>query len=202
MNTLDAIYARRSAKHFDPHYPIPAAHEQQLLDATVQSPSCYNLQHWRLVVLRDPALRKTIRDTYGYQQTQITDASLLILFTADTKAWQKQPERYFANTPEGIREQLVGMIAPYFEGRPWIERDEAHRSVGLAAQTLMLAAEAMGYQSCPMMGYDLDGVAQLINLPEGFVMGPMVAIGKATEAPWPKPGQLPLKEIVRENTFA
>ena len=45
----------------------------------------------------------------------------------------------------------------------------------------MLAAKAMGYDSCPMIGFDIDKVAELINLPEDHVMGPMVAIGKGTK---------------------
>ena len=42
----------------------------------------------------------------------------------------------------------------------------------------MLAAKEMGYDSCPMIGFDIDKVAELINLPDDYVMGPMVAIGK------------------------
>ena len=32
-------------------------------------------------------------------------------------------------------------------------------------------------------------------------MGPMVAIGKGTKKTWPKPGQLPLQQLVVENGF-
>jgi nitroreductase len=71
----------------------------------------------------------------------------------------------------------------------------------MAMQTLMLVAEDMGYQSCPMIGFDIDKVAELINLPDDHVMGPMVAIGKGTKEAWPKPGQLPLEELVFENRF-
>ena len=48
---------------------------------------------------------------------------------------------------------------------------------------------------------DIDEVAKLINLPEDHVMGPMVAIGKGTKDPWPKPGQLSLDEVVLEDGF-
>jgi nitroreductase len=71
----------------------------------------------------------------------------------------------------------------------------------MAMQTLMLAAKAMGYDSCPMIGFDIDKVAELIRLPEDHVMGPMIAIGKGTKDPWPKPGQLSLEEVVTENGF-
>jgi hypothetical protein len=52
-----------------------------------------------------------------------------------------------------------------------------------------------------MIGFDIDKVAELIGLLEDHVMGPMVAIGKGTKDPWPKPGQLSLDEIVVENGF-
>jgi len=59
---------------------------------------------------------------------------------------------------------------------------------------MMLAAQGMGYQSCPMIGFDIEAVAKLINLPDDHVMGPMVAIGKGTKDAWLKPGQLPLAD--------
>ena len=71
----------------------------------------------------------------------------------------------------------------------------------MAMQNLMLAAQGLGYQSCPMIGFNIEGVAALINLPDDHVMGPMVAIGKGVKEPWPKPGQLPLDEITIDNHF-
>ncbi len=94
------------------------------------------------------------------------------------------------------------MMQDFHQGREWLQRDEAQRSIGMAMQTLMLAAQAMGYQSCPMIGFDIEQLGQQINLPEGYVIGPMVAIGKGTKEPWPKAGQLPLQELVIEDRFA
>ncbi|MCT0204663.1 nitroreductase family protein, partial [Synechococcus sp. CS-602] len=159
------------------------------------------IQHWRFVILRDPALRARIRRDYGNDQAQITDASLLVLFTADLKAWSKQPERYWANAPQPVADLLVGWMGPFHEGREWLQRDEAQRSIGLAMQTLMLAATGLGYQSCPMIGFEIEKLAELIHLPEDHVMGPMVAIGKGTQDPLPKPGQLALETLVVDNGF-
>jgi nitroreductase len=92
-------------------------------------------------------------------------------------------------------------MGPFHEGKEWLQRDEAQRSIGIAMQTLMLAAQEMGYQSCPMIGFDHEKVAELIKLPHDHVIGPMVAIGKETKEPWPKPGQLLLEEIVFDNSF-
>jgi nitroreductase len=201
MDTFDAIYQRRSVKHFDPAYRLTEEEEGKLLEAAIQAPTSFNIQHWRFVVLRDPELRKKIRTEYGNDQAQMTDASLLILLTADVQAWKKDPDRYWQNAPEEVQNLIVNWIGPFHEGRQWLQRDEAQRSIGMALQTIMLAAKAMGYDSCPMIGFDIEKVAELVDLPDDHVMGPMVAVGKGTKDPWPKPGQLPLSELVVENTF-
>ena len=131
----------------------------------------------------------------------MTDASLLILMTADVKAWSKDPARYWKNAPKAVSDLLVGWMGPFHEGNEALQRDEAQRSIGMASQTIMLAAKAMGYDSCPMIGFDLDAVAKLINLPEDHVIGNMIAVGKGTKEPWPKGGQLALEEVVLENKF-
>ena len=201
MNVIEAIHKRRAVKHYDPEHRLTESEERKLLETMIQAPTSFNIQHWRFVILRDPELRKKLRTELGNDQAQITDASLLVLFTADLKAWQKNPERYWVNAPKEVAELLVNWMGPFHEGREWLQRDEAQRSIGMAMQTLMIAAQEMGYESCPMIGFEIDEVAKLINLPDDHVMGPMVAIGKGTKLAWPKPGQLPLEELVVEDSF-
>lgn len=200
MDTFDAIYGRRAVKHFDPDHEIGDADVEKLLEAALQSPTSFNIQHWRFVVVRDSELRKAIR-AVGNDQAQMTDASLLVVMTADLLAWKKDPARYWKNAPKEVAEMLVNWIGPFHEGKDQLQRDEAQRSIGIAMQTLMVAARAMGYESCPMIGFDDEAVAKLINLPEDHCMGPMVAIGKGTKDPWPKPGQLSRDEVVITDRF-
>jgi len=172
----------------------------KLLEAAIQSPTSFNIQHWRFVVVKDPGLRKQIRAA-GYDQAQITDASLLIVMTADVSAWKKDPQRYWRNAPKDVADLLVGWMGPFHEGREWLQRDEAQRSIGMAMQTIMLAAKGMGYDSCPMIGFELDKVAELIRLPKDHVIGPMIAVGRRSKDVWPKPGQLPLQDVVVTDRF-
>lgn len=200
MDTFDAIYGRRAVKHFDPDHEMPEGDLRKLLEATIQAPTSFNIQHWRFVVVRDAALRREIRDN-GNDQAQMTDASVLILMTADVDAWKKEPGRYWRDAPIEVAELLVNWMGPFHEGKPQLQRDEAMRSIGMAMQTLMLSAKALGYESCPMIGFDHDAVAKLVNLPADHCIGPLVAIGKGTKDPWPKPGQLPLEEVVIDDRF-
>ena len=79
--------------------------------------------------------------------------------------------------------------------------DPNHR-LTVAGQTIMLAAKAMGYDSCPMIGFDPARVAELINLPSDHVISFMIAVGKAVKPAMPKGGQLDLAEVVVQNRFA
>ncbi len=200
MDTLEAIYQRRSVKHYDPDHQMPEADLTKLLEAAIQAPTSFNIQHWRFVVIKEPELRKQIR-AVGNDQTQITDASVLIVMTADVDAWKKDPSRYWMIAPQEVNVLILGWLGQCHEGREWLQRDEAQRSIGMAMQTIMLAAKAMGYDSCPMIGFEIDDVAKLINLPDDHCMGPIIAIGKKTQEVWPKPGQLPLSEVVVTDRF-
>ncbi|MDA1194997.1 MAG: nitroreductase family protein [Planctomycetota bacterium] len=201
METLDAIYQRRAIKHFDADHKLTPEEIKTLLLATIQSPTSFNIQHWRFVVISDADLRAKVR-AVGNDQAQMTDASLLILMTADVKAWEKSPARYWQNAPTEVADMLVNWMGPFHQGDEQLQRDEAMRSIGMAMQTLMLAAKDAGYDSCPMIGFDRAAVGALVNLPADHVVGPLVAIGKGTKAAWPKPGQLSLDEVVVQNRFA
>ncbi len=201
MDFFDTVAQRRAIKQYNPGHKISQDEVKKLIGAAMLSPTSFNIQHWRFVVVSDPALRADIRAA-AWGQAQVTDASLLVLLTADVKAWAKQPERYWRNAPAETQQVLVPMIGQFYEGREQIQRDEAIRSVGMAAQTLMLAAKAMGYDSSPMIGFDADKVGQLINLPQDHVIGMMIAIGQATSDAKPRGGQLSLDEVLIENRFA
>lgn len=200
MNTIEAIYARRSVKHYDPKHVMTDDERRKLIEAAMQAPTAFNIQHWRFVVVDDPALRAEIRKS-AWDQSQVTDASMLIVLCGDVSAWTKDPGRYWKTAPEGVREFMTKAIHGYYEGRPQVQRDEVMRSAGLVAQTIMLAAKDMGYDSCPMDGFDFDAVGKLIRLPADHAIGMMIAVGKSIKPAQPKGGQLPWEDIVVKNRF-
>lgn len=201
MQVFDAIQTRRAIKHYDPAHQMSETEIEQLMSLAMLSPTAFNIQNWRFVLVRNPALRKQIRAA-AWDQAQVTDASLLVILTADLKAWEKEPSRYWKDAPQPVRDYLVPAIGQYYSGREQVQQDEAMRSCGMAAMTLMLAAKAMGYDSCPMDGFDFDAVGKLINLPQDHSIAMFVVIGKGTKEAWPRGGQLPMDEVVITNKFA
>ena len=166
----------------------------------MQSPTSFNIQQWRFVLVEDKDLRAQVRAA-GNDQAQLTEASLLFVLCADVKAWQKEPQRYWRNAPQPVQDILVPWMGPFYEGKDRLQRDEAMRSVGIAAQTMMLAAKSLGYDSCPMIGFDADKVAELIRVPDDHTVGMIVVVGKGIKPAWPKPGQLTVDEVLVRNRF-
>lgn len=200
MDVMTAVEARRAVKQFDPNHNMTEEEIGRLMSLVVLSPTAFNIQHWRFVLVQDRELREHIR-AVSWMQPQITDASLLVVICADLKAWEKQPVRYWHNAPHDVREGVLAAIEEYYRGREQLQRDEAMRSCGIAAQTMMLAAKAMGYDSCPMDLSNLDEVARLINLPDDHTIAMFVTIGKGMREPWPRSGQLPLEQVMLMDRF-
>ena len=200
MNVTNAIETRRSIKSYDASHKMSEAEINQLISLTMLSPTAFNIQHWRFVLVEDPALRKQIQDV-SWNQAQVTEASALIVLVADVQAWAKQPERYWKNAPQAVQDFLVPAITQYYTANPQAQRDEAMRSCGMAAMTMMLAAKEMGYDTCPMDGFDFDAVAKLLNLPADHIPTMFVTVGKATKEAWPRGGQLSIKDVLIKNKF-
>jgi nitroreductase len=199
MDAITAIEQRRSVKHYDPTRRMSDEEIRRLLELAILSPTALNIQNWRFVVARDPELRKKLRAA-AYDQAQVTDASIWIILCADLMAWRRDPARYWRDVPPEVAQTLVRMMAVW-DGNPQLQRDEAMRSCGMAAQTIMIAAKALGYDSNPMTGFDFDAVGRLIGLPEDHVVCMAVAVGRAAKPARPRGGQLPFGEVVRFDRF-
>jgi len=200
METIDAIKQRRAVKQYDPEHEMTQAEVELLMSLAKLAPTAFNQQNYRFVLVRDAELRQQIREA-AWDQAQVTDASLLIVLCADLKAWEKDPARYWANASSEVQDYMQSAIDAYYRNREQVQRDEAMRSAGIAAQTIMLAARSMGYDTCPMDGFDYDAVGKLVNLPEDHVVAMFVVVGKAAQPAKPRPTELGMDEVVISDRF-
>lgn len=199
MNTLESIRERRSIKHFDSTHSLSEEEINILMEHALLSPTSFNMQNWRFVLITDPNQKRKLQSA-AYGQAQVADASLAIALCANLKA-HRQAERYWENAEPAARKIIVPMIHKFYEGKNKLQHDEAIRSIGIAAQTLMLSAKAMGYDSCPMIGFDPKQVAEIIKLPVNHEIGMLLAIGKALRPAGPRSGPIPFKEICFKEHF-
>jgi nitroreductase len=200
LSITEAIESRRSVKHYDPAHVMPDSDIAELMRLAKLTPSSFNMQNYRFVLVRDADLRREIRAA-AWDQTQVTESSLLVVMCADLAAHTRNPARYWSHAPQPVQDFLVPALIPFYEGKPELIRDEAMRSIGLAGTTLMLAARGMGYDSCSMIGYNPEAVAKLIHLPEDHAVGMMITIGKKVGDVWPRGERLPDSEVVITDRF-
>ncbi|CAI0704087.1 nitroreductase family protein [Serratia ficaria] len=201
MNTLEAIQQRRATKQFDAQHRMTLEEKKALLGIALQAaPSAFNLQHWRPLLIEDRAQREKIREA-AWGQAQVTDASMLVVLCGDLTSWQSQVKNVWGAAAQPVQQFMFPAIDRYYRDKPQVQRDEVMRSSGIFAQTLMLAAKAQGYDSCPMDGFDFDAVGTIINQPDHYQIALMVAIGKSLSPPYPRIGKLPVDDIVKIDRF-
>jgi nitroreductase len=74
-------------------------------------------------------------------------------------------------------------------------------SCGIAAQTLMLAAKAMNYDSWRLEGFEAEGVGKLINLPQDHLVAMLVVVGKNIKQLCHNPGRFNFHDVVVLDQF-
>ena len=200
MDLFEAVAARRSVKKFDPEHRLEEEEIRRLMETVILTPTSFNIQNWRFVLITDQAVKDAVR-AKGFDQAQFSDCSMIVVVCGDRGAYARDTDRYWVNAPSEVRDAIVPMIKGAYGGNTELQRDENLRSGGLAAQTLMLAVKAMGYDSCPMVGFDFAAVAEIVGLPEDHDIIMAVTVGKALEAARERAGQLPLDEVVVRDHF-
>lgn len=202
MQTSDAIRNRRSVRYFTPGQTVTDAQLRELFELVSLTPSSFNIQHWNFIAVRDAAVRKDLR-ALAWDQAQVTDAAAVIAVVADPLAFRQGPAIWEkSDVPDQVKKTFAGMIGQFYEGKEQLSRDEALRSIGMASMTLMLAAESMGFQTGPMIGFDPVGVAKRLGVIEPSFVAMLIVLGHADPAKQGKsrPYRRSVSEIVHLDT--
>jgi len=170
------------------------------MEHVILSPTSYNQQNWRFITITEQDVKDKISKA-ARDQAQPKDGSLVIILCGNMNAWKEEPLRYWKNNTPEKQELVKNSLSKKYADSPQNRRDEAIRSCGFAGQTIMLAARQMGLDSCPMVGFEYDELADIIKLPDDHLIVLMIVIGKSLEPAGERGGQLPLNQVVFENHF-
>jgi nitroreductase len=183
---LDSIITgRRTVRTYDPSHAMPDDDLHAIIDAARHTPTAFNIQNWRFVAIRDRGVKEKIRRS-AWDQQQVGVNSALIAVCADLHAWDQDTDQYWSVNGADTAEHMSRMTRDFYQSRPIMQRDEALRSVGMAATAIMWKAHDLGYRSSPMIGFDHDAVAAAINAPKNVIVGMLIALGKSDDEPYPK----------------
>lgn len=179
MEIFDAIRTRRSIRRFNDK-PVEDEKLQSILDSVRQSPSWANFQCWRFIVVKDSDTKR-----------KISDLSYVESFFA--------PLGYKTNpSKKGISEAPVVIVAcadPAQSGNIW-GQPYYMTDIGIASQSLMLAARALGLGTVFVGVFDEDKIRNILSVPSNMRIVGLFPIGYPLEDKISGPSRKPLSEIV------
>ncbi|MBL8202795.1 MAG: nitroreductase family protein [Blastocatellia bacterium] len=200
MDTLEMIKHRISANKFDTSKSLSEDEIKDLVAYAAHAPSAFNIQHWRFVAVTKPEEKERLK-AVAYNQQKVADAAVTFIVLGDLRGHEKlgeilQPFVASGNMPQGMADGWVQTTAQMYSN-PQLARDEAIRGASLAAMTLMLAAEAKGLVSGPMIGFDPEGVKQAFGISDQYVPVMLLTVGYAAPGNWPRKPRLSVDEVMQ-----
>ncbi len=180
LNVAEAAESRVSIRKYTDE-PIPRELIEKVLDAARRAPSPWNIQPWRVWVVSNPELKLKLQEA-AYGQPQVGAAASVLIVASDMTDALAKADDFIHPGMAAKKDDLVGSIRANFEKMG----EEASRQWGFAESNiflgyLLLALEAYGIGSSPMLGFDPAKVRELLDLPEHVTFPALVAIGFKAE---------------------
>ncbi len=185
MNFSEILDKRRAVNFFDPDRDVPEDLLRAVVEDAARAPSGFNLQPWRLLVLRDQEIKQKVR-AVAWDQPKITEAPVVLAVLADRNGWKSGNETFEKIFEDSVR---VGRFAPdqhdtFAETTKGLYGTDPERELAFAvkntaffAMSLMYAACNRGLQTHPMDGFDYDAVKTILNVPDNFWIPLLLAVG-------------------------
>lgn len=200
---VQAVLERRATGHFKPD-PVPKPVLQTILELAAQAPSGYNIQPWRFIVVRDQTNRQRLQKA-AMDQAKVGDAPVVVIAIGVKEESKKViDEVLLEGARRGIgKSENVTAIATQarqfldaFPMNVWVNRHTM-----IAFTTMMLVAEAYGFDTAPMEGFDPESVKREFNIPNEAEVVALLAIGRMREPDKPYPGRFSISRIVFRERF-
>jgi nitroreductase len=203
---LDVLSQRLAAEQFDPAASITRSEIENLVQEASQAPSTFNLQHWRFVAITDPQIRAQLSTTtIPPNRQRVVDASVIFVILGDLEAHRSLSEILEQSVTAGTLTRETADLwvdtanQLYGEG-PHLAREEAIRSVSLAAMLLMLAACNRGFASCPI-GFAPNRLQEVLRTSDRYTPLMMIAVGRDASTNRKRRPRLPVSQILSFDEF-
>lgn len=189
MQFKDIVMQRYAVKKFDGK-TVPDEKINELIDLVRYAPSALNLQPWKIKVVTDQELKEQLRPA-AFDQEQITSCSHLLVFCADPD-YESLIKRLGAllkenHVPVEMQAMITGM-ATGFAGSMSPEQRLAwsQAQTYLALGNALNGAKSLGFDSCPMGGFNPDEFTRILKIPKPLVPVMLCPVGYAADMPIPK----------------
>ena len=171
MNTiLENRTWRYATKKFDNTKKISSDDLQLLLEATRLSASSYGLQPYHVFVITNTEIREQLKPV-SWGQSQITDASHLIVFAHQTDFGGELVDAYLKNVVDtrNVSMDTLNGYGDFAKSKlvdlPQKTKEEwTAKQVYIALGNLMQAAAELKIDTCPMEGFEAKAYDEILNL--------------------------------------
>jgi nitroreductase len=183
MALLEKLNKRYATKKFDATKKLSTDELSTLLEAIRLSASSYGLQAYKVLVVENEVIRKQLRAA-AWDQSQITDASQLLVFAVDTNFDEKGVDSFVdltaktrnmdASALSGYADMMKGTFQrPKNEVQVWLTR-QVYIALGFG----LVAAAELNIDACPMEGFDTAQFDEILGLKEkGLASVVILAVG-------------------------
>ena len=183
MSVIETIRERRSINFFEAGKEVSDDKLMELLKIANLSPSSFNLQPWKVIVVRDPERKKVLRQC-AFNQPKVEEASAVIVMIADPRGVEENLERVLDSWQKlgfmkpDIRQTYIEMAKSLYGTEDSIKRKIfAVKNTALFAMNLMIAAKGLGLETHPMDGFDEECIKKEFNIPDDKIIPMLVAVG-------------------------
>lgn len=183
MDVIQAIKQRRSINFFEAGKEVSDGKLKELFEIANLAPSSFNLQPWKVIVVREAGRKKVLRKC-AFNQPKVEDASAVLIIIADPAAVEENKERVFKSWQElgymkpETRDIYDGMMKNLYGISNSLERKLfAVKNSVLFAMNLMLVAKGLGFDTHPMDGFDEDCIKKEFNIPADKIVPMIMAVG-------------------------
>ena len=183
MDMIQVIKERRSINFFDAAREISDDKILELLDLANLSPSSFNLQPWKVIVVKNSERKKVLRQC-ALNQPKVEEASVVLIMVADPKALEENRERVLDSWQElgymkpEMREMYTELMKNLYGTEDSLRRKIfAVKNTALYAMNVMIVAKGLGIDTHPMDGFDEDCIKREFNIPDDKIIPMLIAVG-------------------------
>lgn len=210
---LETFHFRHACKQFDPEKVISGEDFHTILEAGRLSPSSFGFEPWKFLVIRDENLKKKLYPVAWGAQNSLNGASHFVIILARKQADAIYSSDYvmrIMTEVQGLPEEVAQKKKDAFENFQrkdfsLLESDRAlfdwaSKQTYIALGNMLTAAAFLGIDSCPIEGYNIEAVEQILR-EEGIIdtghfgVSVMAGFGYRVKDPRPKTRQT-LEQVV------
>ncbi len=183
-SVIDLLLNHKSIRKYTAD-PIPEPVLRKVLEAGARAATTGNMQLYSVIVTKDPARKQALAPLH-FNQPMITEAPVVLTFTADVNRFQQWCEQREAGR---AYDNLLWYVC-------------ATLDCMLMAQNTVVAAEAMGLGTC-FLGttlYTAKEQCAFFDLPAGVMPLTTLTLGYPAEQP-EETDRLPLEGIVHSERY-